>query len=46
MADMFIAACVQTTSLPDPAATMESVAPLIREARAAGADFFARRRRS
>lgn len=39
MADTFIAACVQTTSLPDPAITMDSVGPLIRGARAAGADF-------
>ncbi|MCA8927450.1 MAG: carbon-nitrogen hydrolase family protein [Alphaproteobacteria bacterium] len=39
MAETFIAACVQTTSLPDPAATMAHVAPLVREARAAGADF-------
>lgn len=39
MAESFIAACVQTTSLPDPAATMAHVAPLIREARAQGADF-------
>ena len=39
MAETFIAACVQTTSLPDPAVTMDSVGPLIRGARAAGADF-------
>ena len=39
MAETFTAACVQITSLPDPAATMDAVAPLIREARAAGADF-------
>jgi deaminated glutathione amidase len=39
MADNFIAACVQTTSVPDPAATMAAVGPLVREARAAGADF-------
>ncbi len=39
MADTFTVACVQTTSLPDPAATMDHVSPLIRQARAAGADF-------
>lgn len=39
MADSFIAACVQTTSVSDTQATMAAVGDLIRRARDAGADF-------
>ena len=39
MADTFTVACVQTTSVSDPAATMAAVGDQIRQARDAGADF-------
>lgn len=39
MADKFIAACVQTTSVSDTQETMAAVGDLIRRARDAGADF-------
>jgi len=39
MAETFTVACVQTTSVSDPTATMEAVGALIRQAHDAGADF-------
>ncbi len=39
MADKFIAACVQTTSVPDTHETMAAVGDLIRRSRDAGAEF-------
>ena len=39
MAETFTVACIQTTSQPDPAATMAAITPLIHQARAEGADF-------
>ena len=39
MADTFIAACVQTTSVSDTHATMAAVGDLVRRSRDAGADF-------